>query len=114
MLRDEDFAGAEADVLRYNRMSISDNGIILLMARKAAADYLEMAQGQVGNRARQHLLAAAELYRQESETMGAAHDAMPWGNIQDDELRRRLERPNRQHLAEVILQCKACQFDSTS
>jgi hypothetical protein len=106
MLCDEDFVGVDPDVLRYNCMSISDNGIILLCARKVAADYLAMMQDEVGSQARGHLLAAAELHRRESETMGAAHDAMPWGNVQGEELLRRLERPNREHLAQVVRECK--------
>ena len=65
-----------------------------------------MMQDEVGSHARRHLLSAADLHRQESETMGAAHNAMPWGNITGEELRRRLERPNREHLAHVIIQCK--------
>jgi hypothetical protein len=87
-------------------MGIGDNGIILLCARKVAADYLEMMQGEVGNQARGHLLAAAKLHRLESEAMGAAHDAMPWGNVRGEELLRRLERANREHLAQVITECK--------
>jgi len=107
MLRDEDFAGVDPDALREQLFGVSDNGIILLMAREAAADYLEMMQDEVGSRARQHLLAAAALHHQESETVGAAHDEMPWGNVHGEELLRRLERSNREHLAQVILQCRA-------
>jgi hypothetical protein len=106
MLRDEDFAGTDPDALREQCLGISDNGIILLCARKVAADYLEMMQDEVGPQARQRLLAAAELHRRESETMGAAHDAMPWGNVHGEELLARLEPSNREHLAQVILQCK--------
>ena len=40
--------------------------------------------------------------------MGAAHDAMPWGNVHDEELLKRLERPNREHLAQVITECRGC------
>jgi hypothetical protein len=106
MLRDGDFAGVELNSVKYNCMSIGDNGIILLCTRKVAADYLDMMQGEVGSRARSHLLAAAELHRQESKTMSAAHDAMPWGNVHGDELRKRLESPNRERLAQVIAECK--------
>ena len=38
--------------------------------------------------------------------MGAAHDAMPWGNISDEELLKRLERSNREHLVQVIAECR--------
>jgi hypothetical protein len=107
MLRDDDFAGVDLDVLKHNCMSIGDNGIILLCARVIAANYLEMMQDEVGSQARAHLLAAAELHRQESKTMGAAHDAMPWGNVHGDELLKRLERPNRELLAQVIAECGA-------
>jgi hypothetical protein len=107
MLRDGDFTGVDLNVLRYNCMSISDNGIILLCARKVAADYLKMTQGEVRDEARAHLLAAAKLHRLESEVMGAAHDAMPWSNVSGDELLKRLERANREKLADVITQCKA-------
>lgn len=69
MVRDEDLAGIDLEVLQCNCMSISDNGIILLMARQTAADYLEMMQDQAESRARQHLLSAAELHRQESKTV---------------------------------------------
>jgi hypothetical protein len=40
--------------------------------------------------------------------MGAAHDQMPWGNIGGEELIARFERANREHLANVILECKDC------
>ena len=63
-------------------------------------------QGEVGEEARAHLLAAAGHLRRESETMGAAHDAMPWGNISDEELVRRFEPTNRQYLADVIRECR--------
>jgi len=106
MLRDEDFTGVDPDVLQENCLGIGDNGIILLCARKVAADYLAMMQGEVRSLARGHLLAAAELHRRESDTMGAAHDAMPWGNVHGEELLKRLERANREHLAQVIAQCK--------
>jgi hypothetical protein len=106
MLREEDFAGGDPDALRENCLGIGDNGIILLCARKVAADYLAMMQDEVGSQARRHLLAAAELHRRESETMGAAHDGMPWGNVHGEELLKRLERANREHLAQVIAQCK--------
>ena len=108
MLRDEDFAGVDPGVLQHNCMGIGDNGIILLCARKVAADYLVMMQDEVGSQARQHLLAAAKLHRKESETMGAAHDAMPWGNVHGEELLKRLERANRERLANVIVECKGC------
>jgi hypothetical protein len=108
MLRDQDFAGLDLDTLQYNCMSISDNGIILLMARRAAADYLEMMQGEVGETAREHLLAAAGHHRRESAAIEAAHDVVPWGNVQGEELLRRLERANRERLAQVILECKGC------
>jgi hypothetical protein len=39
MLRDGDFTETDPDALREQCYGISDNGIILLMARKAAADY---------------------------------------------------------------------------
>ena len=55
---------------------------------------------------REHLLAAAELHRRESETMGDAHDIMLWGNVRGGELLKRVERANREALAEVIGQCK--------
>jgi hypothetical protein len=108
MLRDEDFEGEDLPVLQYRRMSIGDNGIILLCARQVAAEYLEMMQGEVGEQARAHLLAAAGHLRHESETMGAAHDQMPWGNIGGEELAKRFEPANREHLAKVILECKDC------
>jgi hypothetical protein len=106
MLRDEDFRGDDLDRIGENCLGIGDNGIILLCARKVAAEYLEMMQDAVGSQARTHLLAAAELHRRESETMGAAHDIMPWGNVRGDELLKRVERANREALAEVIRQCK--------
>jgi hypothetical protein len=106
MLRDEDFRETDPAALREQCFSVSDNGIILLMARKAAADYLEMMQDEVGSRARPHLLSAAKLHRQESDTMGAAHDAMPWGNVEGEELLARLTRSNRERLAHVIVQCR--------
>jgi hypothetical protein len=113
MLREEDFAGVETgaadlQVLQYRRMSIGDNGIILLCARQVAAEYLEMMQGEVGEQARARLLAAAGHLRRESKTMGAAHDQMPWGNIGGEELIKRFERTNRELLASVIRECKAC------
>ena len=55
---------------------------------------------------RNHLLAAAELHRQESETMGAAHDIMPWGNVHGEELRKRLAPGTRAELTKVIRQCR--------
>jgi hypothetical protein len=106
MLRDEDFAGKDPDAIAENCLGISDNGIILLCARKVAGDYLVMMQDEVGGRAREHLLAAAELHKRESETMGAAHDIMLWGNVRGDELLKRVERANRGALAEVIGHCK--------
>jgi hypothetical protein len=77
-----------------------------MFAREAAAEYLEMVQDEVDGETRAHLLAAAKLHHPESETMGTAHDQMPWGNVRGEELRKRLERPNRAHLAKVILKCK--------
>jgi hypothetical protein len=106
MLRDEEFNGVDPGVLQDNCMGISDNGVILLCARKVAAGYLEMMQGEVGSQARAHLLSAAKLHRQESETMGAAHDRMPWGNVHGEELLKRLERSNREKLAQVITECR--------
>jgi hypothetical protein len=106
ILCDEDLAGVPLETLQYRRMSIGDNGIIVLCARQVAAEYLEMMQDQVGEDARAHLLAAAGHLRRESETMGAAHDAMPWGNISDEELVRRFEPTNRQYLANVIRKCR--------
>jgi hypothetical protein len=106
MLRDEDFERVPHEILRYRRMSIGDNGIIVLCARQVATEYLERMQDEVGEGARAHLLAAAGRLRRESETMGAAHNAMPWGNISGDELARRFEPTNRQHLANVIRECR--------
>jgi hypothetical protein len=108
MLCDEDFEGVPHETLQFRRMSISDNGIIVLCARPIAAGYLERMQDEVGEPARAHLLAAAGHLRRESETMGAAHDQMPWGNVEGAELARRFERPNREQLADVILRCKTC------
>jgi hypothetical protein len=108
MQRDEDFEGVPLGTLQFRRMSIGDNGIILLCARQVAAEYLEMMQGKVGEQARAHLLAAASHFRRESQTMGEAHDAMPWGNVGGEELIARLERANREHLASVIIECKDC------
>jgi hypothetical protein len=106
MLRDEEFEGVTLETLQFRRMGIGDNGIILLCARQVAAEYLEMMQGEVGERARAHLLAAADHFRRESETMGAAHDAMPWGNVSGEELAERFEPTNRQVLADVIRECR--------
>ena len=77
-----------------------------LIVGPVGAERLDMIQGEVGSRTRRHLLAAAELHRRESETMGTAHDQMPWGNVRGEELLKRLERANREHLAKVITQCK--------
>jgi hypothetical protein len=79
-----------------------------MFARQVAAEYLERMQGEAGEQARAHLLAAAGYLRRESETMGAAHDQMPWGNIGEEELVKRFERANREHLANVILECRDC------
>ena len=106
MLRDEGFPRDDPDRLWENCLGIGDNGIILLCARKVAGDYLLMAQDEVGGQAREHLLATAELHKQEAETMGAAHDIMPWGNVGGDELLKRTERTNREEIANVIGQCK--------
>jgi hypothetical protein len=106
LLCDGDFEGVTLETLQFRRASIGDNGIILLCARQVAAEYLEMMQGEVGDQARAHLLAAAGHLRRESETMGAAHDAMPWGNISGEELTRRLEPTNRKNLANVIRECR--------
>jgi hypothetical protein len=106
MLRDEDFTEKDPDDIRENCLGIGDNGIILLCARKVAGDYLAMMQDEVSSRARAHLLAAAELHKRESETMGAAHDIMLWGNVRGDELLKRVDRANREALSGVIGQCK--------
>lgn len=106
MLRDEDFAGDDLDRIAENCLSISDNGIILLCARKVAGDYLLRMQDEVGPQAREHLGAAAALHHKESETVGAAHDIIPWGNVHGAELRKRVSHANRIEIAEVIRQCK--------
>jgi hypothetical protein len=106
MLRDEDFEQVTLETLQFRRMSIGDNGIIVLCARQVGAEYLETMQNEVGKQARAHLLAAAGHLRRESETMGAAHDTMPWGNISGDELVRRFAPTNRQYLANVIRECR--------
>jgi hypothetical protein len=106
MLRDEDFAGDDVHRIWENCLGIGDNGIILLCARKVAAEYLSMMKGEVASQAQEHLLSAAELHKRESETMGAAHDIVPWGNVRGDELLKRVERANREALVKVIRQCK--------
>ncbi len=108
MLRDEDFAGDDLDLVAERCLGISDNGIILLCAHKVAADYLLLMQDEVGSRAREHLRAAAALHHKESETMAAAHDRMLWSSVRGDELRRRISRANRIELADVIRQCRDC------
>ena len=106
MVHDKDFERVSIETLQFRRMSVSDNGIILLCARQVAAEYLARMQDEVGEQARAHLLAAAGHLRRESETMGAAHSAMPWGNVSGEELARRFEPANRQHLANVIRECR--------
>jgi hypothetical protein len=106
MLRDGDFPRDDAKRLEYLRMSISDAGIVILDARKSAMNYLSYMKSEVGPEAREHLTAAADLHRQESETIGKAHDIIPWGNVKGDKLVARTERKNREAIAKVILECK--------
>jgi hypothetical protein len=109
MLDDSTFAGQDASQLEGVTPAISDNGIIVLCARDVAADYLTSVQDQVSSQAREHLLAAAALHRRESETMGAAHDQMPWGPFRHgDALLERVSRKNRAYLAQVIRECRDC------
>jgi hypothetical protein len=106
MLCDADFWDAEQ--LKPNCMSISDNAIILLCARKVAGDYLLLMKDEVGSAAREHLRAAAVLHHKEGETMGAAHDIIPWGNVHGEELQQRTTHANRVEIARLIRECKGC------
>ena len=42
----------------------------------------------------------------DSETIGAAHDLIPWGNVRGDELLKRTAHANRVEIANVIRQRK--------
>jgi hypothetical protein len=77
----------------------------LLAALAVAAEMGSMLEA--GGRAAG--LAAYNTWAQDmlhDEDFSVAHDQMPWSNVQGEELGKRLERPNREHLAQVMLECK--------
>ena len=107
LLRDECFPRSDGDPLRRVGWSSGEAALALVDARASAWTYLRDAQAHVGDKAREHLEAAAALHEKEWHVVMARHDYMPWGGERGDRLVELTTRANREALAKAVLEAKA-------